>query len=63
MLKINPTPYIVQKYYSPSFCKGKIVTVDAIKGTTACRSCIKMRVVDVWKRPEWFDSGWFKEVK
>lgn len=62
MLRITPTEYIWKKGVD-DMLTGKRVTVDAVKGRVHCRSHIMMRVINLWKRPEWYDSGWFKEIK
>ncbi len=62
MLRIHPTMYIVKKDYSPKFWKGKQVFIDAVKWQ-AGKTGLMLRVVWIWKRPQWFCSSWFKEVK
>jgi hypothetical protein len=45
--------------YSPRLKKGDVVEVDAIAVRHDCTSGLLLRVVGVWKRPRWFDFGWF----
>ncbi len=38
---------------------GKRVFIDRLKGNPASKNYISARVVNLWKRPQWFDIGWF----
>lgn len=48
----------VNKNYSPSMKKGDIVEVDKIRQSDAAGG-FSLRVVGVWKKPQWFSILWF----
>ena len=49
------------RYYSDRAKKGTIAETDKIKINKDTASGISVRVVGIWKKPQWFGSGWFKE--
>ena len=51
-LKFNET-------YSHQAKKGMTVTVDKIRYKVNARNHFVVRVVGLWKKPQWFDLGWF----
>jgi len=46
--------------YDDRVKKGTKVFIDRIKGFAGCKSYLHMRVANIWKKPRWFDSGWFR---
>jgi len=48
-----------RKYYSDEAFKGKLAVIDRLLITPAANSGVMMRVINVWKEPRYFDSGWF----
>jgi len=40
--------------------KGDKAVIDAVRGHWSSRSHFEFRVVNIWKRPVWFDAGWFE---
>ena len=47
------------KSYLPSAPEGTEVIIDAIAGYNDSETRLMMRVVNIWKKPAWFDSFWF----
>jgi hypothetical protein len=63
MLYISTTATVAKDHeYGPKFTAGDIVAVDAIKKSDSA-SGFSVRVVGIWRRPKWFDTGWFKEFQ
>lgn len=59
-IKINTVFIAKGGYGGGKFLRGRKCTVDAIYYTPNSRSGYMLRVVDVWKKPVWLDSGWFE---
>ncbi len=38
---------------------GKRVKIDRLKGNPTSKNHIMARVTNLWKRPQWWDVGWF----
>ena len=51
-----------RKYFSDKAVGGQIVRVDKIRLGWSF-SGYELRVVGVWKKPAWFDVGWFAETE
>ena len=51
-----------RKHFSPKAVRGKVVRVDKIRRGWS-RNEYELRVVGVWKKPAWFDVGWFAETE
>jgi len=45
---------------SPRMRVGTKAKIDRIASKVNCGSGIMMRVINIYKKPTWFDSGWFK---
>ena len=45
--------------FSTRIKKGTEVEIDKIKYKKECSSGIMVRVVGLWKKPTWFDLGYF----
>jgi hypothetical protein len=39
--------------------KGTKVFIDMIEGSPMYGSGLGVRVVNIWKKPKWFDAEWF----
>ena len=51
-----------RNYFSPKAVRGKVVEVDKIRHGWSFTG-YELRVVGVWKKPAWFDVGWFEETE
>ena len=56
----KPIYLTVAEDFGGRFRKGVKAKVDRIKSQYDCGSGIEMRVINIYKKPTWFDSGWFK---
>uniref|UniRef100_A0A6M3LIV5 Uncharacterized protein n=1 Tax=viral metagenome TaxID=1070528 RepID=A0A6M3LIV5_9ZZZZ len=50
----------MKMYFTDIAPKGTPVVVDRIGGSPASKNYIMVRVVILWKRPDWIDAGWVK---
>lgn len=49
--------------YNRNFRMGQGVEVDKIEYDKLFDSGYKVRVINIWKKPRWFDLGWFVKRK
>jgi hypothetical protein len=45
--------------YGEKIKRGTVVEVDRIRRNRRFASGVGVRVVGLWKNPQWFDLGWF----
>ena len=43
--------------------EGVLVVVDKVAITKGCTSGVMWRTINLWSRPVWLDSYWFKEFE
>jgi len=46
--------------FSDRFPKGTRVVIDKWRFTPNSKSGLSFRVINLWKKPQWFDSCWFE---
>lgn len=46
--------------YNDRIPKGTKIIIDRVRPSAENPPRIQVRVVNLWKKPTWFDSGWFK---
>jgi hypothetical protein len=49
--------------YSKIAIKGVLVVVDKVAITKKCASGVMWRTINLWSRPVWLDSFWFREFE
>jgi hypothetical protein len=49
-----------KKDFNKNIKKGKKVVIDRIKYSPITTNYLFVRVINLWKKPAWFNAGWFK---
>ena len=47
-------------YYSQKVPENTCAVIDRFKLTPSSRTGLSFRVINIWKKPLWIDSDWFK---
>jgi len=48
------------RYFSPLALKGTSVIIDRVCASSTSRTNIMMRVINLWKKPQWLDADWLE---